>query len=459
MKELFVIIFLFFAPFFMFSQHQIHPDSLTGLKWKPDNLENSGRDYAVSPDLEYGNLSRREAVEALNNYEIEAVVLRYNEEDRIEPGIEDPWPREAFDTAAFNLIKEIKKYSPETSVYFWKRQWFNRNESQVDMFVDPMVKYIDSAEAQGFDDVVAGVCPIETNLGNSTQTLAKALQVAKEINKRTGGWLKDKTFFWPGAGMGQWFVNIDVGGETFFKSIQKECKHFAFIFKYMLSQPTHEEFHKNAEFEEVTTYGSKEEIQAFLRTELGLDDLKKYLSTWKDEYPRHANVIFWGDNGDGISGFMGRNNSKPVEATQELLLEEYKWGGNMFNLVIANQHAHPKRIAKSVLIEQNGVANPNDEVYDIWANWEAEQTHSHVEMNNSNMFRVYPNPAGNRIYYRCGDHLVRSVRLTDLSGKVLLTQTDVPCSGSIDLSGLTRGIYLLRLKTGNHVYTTKIMKD
>ncbi|MBS3777602.1 MAG: hypothetical protein KGY70_20580, partial [Bacteroidales bacterium] len=245
MQKLFVIIFFLFTPYFMLSQHQIHPDSLTGVKWKPDNLESSGRDYAVSPDLEYGNLTRREAVEALNSFDIEAVVLRYNEADRIEPGIEDPWPREAFDTAAFNLIKEIKAHSAQTSVYFWKRQWFNRNESQVDMFVDPMVKYIDSARAQGFDDVVAGVCPIETNLGNSTQTLAKALQVAGEINERTDGWLKDKTFYWPGAGMGQWFVNIDVGGESFFKSIQRECKHFAFIFKYMLSQPTHEDFHKN----------------------------------------------------------------------------------------------------------------------------------------------------------------------------------------------------------------------
>lgn len=458
MKHIWFFILLLYSPLVGFSQYQIHPDSITGVKWKPDNHENSGRDYAVSPDLEYGNLTRREAVETINNYGIHAVVLRYNEADRIEPDIEDPWPREAFDTAAFGLVKEIRQYSPGTSVYFWKRQWFNRNESQVDVFVDAMAHYINTAKAEGFDDVIAGVCPIETNLDNATETLSTALVVAREINKKTDDWLKDKTFFWPGAGMGQWFVNIDVGGESFFTSMQKECKYFAFIFKYMLSQDNNAGIHLNAEFEDLTTNGSKEEIKDFLRTKLGLNDLKAYLSAWESKYPRYANVIFWGDNGDGINAFMGRNNSIPVEAMQELFLEEYGWGGNFFNLVLANENAHPKRIGKTILLEGDGAVYENGEVYHIWAGWKADQTITAVEQESNKIPRVYPNPAQRMVHYDCGQHPALSVSLTDMAGRILWSKNGIGPRGSVDISYLDTGMYICRFKTGSRVYTRKIMK-
>ena len=71
---------------------------------------------------------------------------------------------------------------------------------------------------------------------------------------------------------------------------------------------------------------------------------------------------------------------------------------------------------------------------------------------------VYPNPAGQRVHFHSKDQPVRSVSLTDLTGKVLFRKENVQSSGSMDLSGLESGIYLLKVTTEGQIHTTKILK-
>ena len=175
---------LLFSSINLYSQWLIHPDTLLCAKWKSDNLESSGSDAAVSPEYEYASLSRREAVIALKDNNIKAVILRYNERSRIIEGIKNVWSQNDFDTATVKLIKTIKLYSPDTRVYLWKRQWFNRNSEQVSDFADVMAGIINMAKEEDCDDTIAGLCPIETNLDNSSQSLLKAVEVAKAINVR-----------------------------------------------------------------------------------------------------------------------------------------------------------------------------------------------------------------------------------------------------------------------------------
>ena len=67
--------------------------------------------------------------------------------------------------------------------------------------------------------------------------------------------------------------------------------------------------------------------------------------------------------------------------------------------------------------------------------------------------RVYPNPATDVVYIDGVENA--DVTLTSLSGAVVL---DVDGVKTVDVSGLSAGVYLMTVKTGNGVYTERIIK-
>lgn len=67
--------------------------------------------------------------------------------------------------------------------------------------------------------------------------------------------------------------------------------------------------------------------------------------------------------------------------------------------------------------------------------------------------RVYPNPAADVVYIDGAEKA--DVTVVSLSGAVVL---DVDNVNSVDVSGLSAGIYLMTVKTDNNVYTTRIIK-
>lgn len=433
-------------------QQLIHPDTLICAKWKSDNVESVGSDLAVSPDYEYGGLSQTEAIQTLAKNGVNAVVLRYNSPDRIDPDIPNNWKQKDFDAATINLIKAIKTYSPGTAVYLWKRQWFNKDNTQAAIFIDFAVQYINLAKAAGCDDIIAGICPIETNLDYSSETLERALYTIKQINAQTNGWMRTKSFFWPGAGMGQWFVDIDKGGEQFFRAMQGECAMFSFIFKYMQSQPNNAVLHLNDAFSIVTKSGRKEEIKAFLKDQLGLGDLSNYLKTYKSAYPNYANVIFWGDNGDGLNSFMS-NKPTVIDATRELLVEENGWGGAVFNLVIANSNADYKRVEKSVLINTNGIVSPNGSTYKTWNEWPKNRGIAmaiNTAVNTKS--KIYPNPAND--YFKIQGFENAKITLLTVDGRMIKQLTH---ETNTWIGNLNQGLYLVLIQQGDREFTEKLM--
>jgi len=74
-----------------------------------------------------------------------------------------------------------------------------------------------------------------------------------------------------------------------------------------------------------------------------------------------------------------------------------------------------------------------------------------------NSINVFPNPAQDRVTIE-GVNLEEGdvVTLTDLSGKVVLSQTLT--SGSLDISQLNQGLYIVSVRSDNGVYTTRIQK-
>ena len=70
---------------------------------------------------------------------------------------------------------------------------------------------------------------------------------------------------------------------------------------------------------------------------------------------------------------------------------------------------------------------------------------------------IYPNPTNGKINIASGG-LINEVQVYNLTGKLLITKTGSDINGTIDLSGLEKGIYMLTIQTDKGIFTKKIIK-
>ncbi|MGB0176114.1 MAG: T9SS type A sorting domain-containing protein [Owenweeksia sp.] len=62
--------------------------------------------------------------------------------------------------------------------------------------------------------------------------------------------------------------------------------------------------------------------------------------------------------------------------------------------------------------------------------------------------QMFPNPATNKVNIRFGESVPETVKITDLQGKMILIRNATTESLQIDISGLSKGHYLLHLVKG-----------
>ncbi len=74
-------------------------------------------------------------------------------------------------------------------------------------------------------------------------------------------------------------------------------------------------------------------------------------------------------------------------------------------------------------------------------------------------FDVFPNPASDKISLKLQDQQVRSgeLQVYNLSGETVMQQTLT--NGSIDIRSLAPGLYFLRLRSGEKLYSTRFLKN
>ncbi len=117
--------------------------------------------------------------------------------------------------------------------------------------------------------------------------------------------------------------------------------------------------------------------------------------------------------------------------------------------------------------------------YDANTPWPVEVTEKDTVVNNVNFLvsegsqeitgldeqqeinvRFYPNPVKNRLFIRLDDRQANAViRLYDLTGHLLLTKSVDNHSVILNVSGLKKGFYLLRITNGQKVLTRKLIKQ
>jgi len=74
-------------------------------------------------------------------------------------------------------------------------------------------------------------------------------------------------------------------------------------------------------------------------------------------------------------------------------------------------------------------------------------------------FKVYPNPANNFVSITAESADTFSLKVTDLSGKVMINNELSGIDNTIDVSNYAAGIYLFEIKAGNRTDTIKVVKN
>jgi len=70
---------------------------------------------------------------------------------------------------------------------------------------------------------------------------------------------------------------------------------------------------------------------------------------------------------------------------------------------------------------------------------------------------VFPNPVTDKLYFHTNGLIINKVELIDLAGKIVSSTDGTLLNGSIDLSGLTSGIYFVKVYNSNGVSTAKFI--
>lgn len=78
------------------------------------------------------------------------------------------------------------------------------------------------------------------------------------------------------------------------------------------------------------------------------------------------------------------------------------------------------------------------------------------ESNKEKAKNIFPNPATDHLYLNCEENA--EVEILNLQGQVIAT-CKIPANGSVDVSALKSGVYLMRIKTDNGLVTSKFVKQ
>ncbi len=72
---------------------------------------------------------------------------------------------------------------------------------------------------------------------------------------------------------------------------------------------------------------------------------------------------------------------------------------------------------------------------------------------------LYPNPVDNRLNYKVSETSLEQISIADLTGKIHVKKHNIMENGTIDVSELKPGIYIIRIQSNKGVFTSKIVKQ
>ncbi|MGQ0483937.1 MAG: hypothetical protein ACT4SY_01080 [Hyphomicrobiales bacterium] len=212
-----------------------------------------------------------------------------------------------------------------------QRQWFRPGKSvrlqalrnnRVNDFAADMAGFIELARQNCVDHWIAGIRLGENFNQDMSLYLPILVDIARQVNQKTGGWLKTRLFVANGGGMGAQFDDIDrVSSDSgkpfdFFESIAQETGSFAFGYKWMQLARRDQKFITRIMGQSRCFKGkscdtrSVADWQFYLEHSLGLGDLKKLIGANRTSDPWHANVVFVGDSSDALTNMVSESGGE-----------------------------------------------------------------------------------------------------------------------------------------------------
>ncbi|MFC9241587.1 hypothetical protein ACFTZK_34790 [Streptomyces decoyicus] len=369
-----------------------NPDSIRGIKWRGAHRTPQPGDTTTTLTARFdtAGLSYSTAAGSLNNNNFRTVVLRVANLTDLPRGT----TLKQRDDEVIKLLRELNRRGMK--VYLWKRQWLQRSDRPwgpynkhpgAEEFVKEMSALINRARREGIASTLQGVMPVETNLNNSGEVRNRALYIAKGINARTGNWLKTHTLMVPGGGMGAYFKGIHNGGTTWLNQMKAQTGRFAFLYKHMPSQdlPFCKLGRLNDRWDYYVGYWAKTTVDrqiSYLRNDMGLADLERYMHGHRAQFPNHTHVVFWGDVNEGIYALSALGSQAPwnyntARALHTLLVKRNHWHGYFLNLPFTYEgRAKPELYGYMITVDrQNGNRAKNHTTnrsgtHPIWWEWQ-----------------------------------------------------------------------------------------
>ena len=77
---------------------------------------------------------------------------------------------------------------------------------------------------------------------------------------------------------------------------------------------------------------------------------------------------------------------------------------------------------------------------------------------NSNL-KIYPNPSNNKVIVDTKEDAFQKIEIVDATGKTVYFNSNYTKNQSIDISGFSKGLYLVKAHTSNGIFSSKIIKS
>ncbi|WP_159017796.1 leucine-rich repeat domain-containing protein [Algibacter sp. L3A6] len=152
----------------------------------------------------------------------------------------------------------------------------------------------------------------------------------------------------------------------------------------------------------------------------------------------------------GASAFLNLNNLSTVKVL------------NPVPAAITASEFSGVNLANASLYVPSEEAKAAYEVADVWKEFGTIMVSVTLSANNIEQtldFNIYPNPTNGLIAIKSKQLNQASINVYDLNGRVLLTKNISGTSSEINVSKLSSGIYLLKVKVGNNEFIKRIVKQ
>lgn len=385
-----------------------------------------------------------------------------------------------------NFIKAANTWNiqnPDKPVYIilFTRKWFQNGglaiSGNMEEVATSFATIINKCVQQNCDAPIVGVHAVENRIDAMDSLLSYCLNFGDIINAATNNWLKKKTLFFAGLGMGISFrgykainnlavVGIDKcnGASTFWTEIQKRCAAFCWVKKNFPTwdkEPTLTKYCDTYSIDPTISYENalKQQLDQF-----GQNDLKKFVDAAPNEM--YNNVLFWGDASDGL-----RNTSNNVRDALKTV-----WLFHGYNAATFFHYFNEHASLDTVWNEKNNIAylNENKELcqnatYDLWAKFfdgKATSTYGSVKELKLPITSIKETSGNDKSgFHIIGRKLIVStfeknvyykLKIMDLQGRIIINTVTAESSYTLPET-ILKGIFLIQLSTTKNIFISKII--